>query len=182
MHIPDPPLDPARIAEFTANGYWLDTTSNDALEAWAHMAPQRLAIADGRMRLTFAEYFRRAERLAGHLIGLGLGADDVIALQLPNWSEFAIVVNAAMLAGHPVLPGAQRFPRPRDRVRAAATPAPRCSSARRVPPLRLLGNAATGCARRCPRLQPRDGGRRGRAGAVFDLRAMLDTRDGPAIR
>jgi acyl-CoA synthetase (AMP-forming)/AMP-acid ligase II len=101
MHIPDPPLDPARIAEFTANGYWLDTTSNDALEAWAHMAPQRLAIADGRVRLTFAEYYRRAERLAAHLVGLGLGAEDVVAIQLPNWSEFAVALNAAMLAGIP---------------------------------------------------------------------------------
>ena len=101
MHIPDPPLDPVRIAEFTRDGYWLDTTSNDALEAWAHMAPNRLAIADGRVRLGFAEYYGRAERLAAHLVGLGLGADDVVAIQLPNWSEFAVALNAAMLAGIP---------------------------------------------------------------------------------
>ncbi len=101
MHVPDPPLDPDRIAEFTAKGYWLDTTSNDALEAWAHMAPNRLAIADGLVRLGFAEYYRRAERLAAHLLGLGLGADDVVAIQLPNCSEFAVALNAAMLAGIP---------------------------------------------------------------------------------
>ena len=101
MRIADPPLDPVRIAEFTAEGYWLDTTSNDALEAWAHMAPQRLAIADGRVRFGFAEYYRRAERLAAHLIGLGLGGEDVVAIQLPNWSEFAVALNAAMLAGVP---------------------------------------------------------------------------------
>ena len=101
MRIPDPPIDPVRIAEFTRDGYWLDTTSNDALEAWAHMAPNRLAIADGRVRLGFAEYYRRAERLAAYLVGLGLGADDVVAIQLPNWSEFAVALNAAMLAGIP---------------------------------------------------------------------------------
>jgi acyl-CoA synthetase (AMP-forming)/AMP-acid ligase II len=101
MRIPNPPIDPARIAEFTAKGYWLDTTSNDALEAWALMTPNRLAIADGRVRLGFAEYYRRSERLAAHLIGLGLGADDIVAIQLPNWSEFAVAVNAAMLAGVP---------------------------------------------------------------------------------
>ena len=33
MLIPDPPIDPARIAEFTRLGYWTETTSNDALEA-----------------------------------------------------------------------------------------------------------------------------------------------------
>src|SRR6266446_3693997 len=101
MRIADPPIDPARIVEFTRNGYWLDTTSNDALEAWAHMAPHRIAIADGRVRLGFAEYYRRAERLAAHLVGLGLGADDVVAIQLPNWSEFAVALNGAMLAGIP---------------------------------------------------------------------------------
>ena len=32
---------------------------------------------------------------------LGLTSDDVIAVQLPNWSEFAIAINAAMLVGIP---------------------------------------------------------------------------------
>jgi len=51
--------------------------------------------------LGYGEYYRRAERLAAHFVGLGLGADDVVAIQLPNWSEFAVAVNAAMLAGVP---------------------------------------------------------------------------------
>jgi non-ribosomal peptide synthetase component E (peptide arylation enzyme) len=39
--------------------------------------------------------------LAAHLAGLGLGADDVVAIQLLNWNEFPVAVNAAMLAGIP---------------------------------------------------------------------------------
>ena len=67
----------------------------------ARDTPDKLAIVDGRVRLRYGEYYRRAERLAAHFVGLGLGADDVVAIQLPNWSEFAVAVNAAMLAGIP---------------------------------------------------------------------------------
>jgi hypothetical protein len=89
MRIPDPPIDPARIVQFMREGYWVETTSNDALEQRARGTPDKLAIADGRVRLGYGEYYRRAERLAAHFVALGLGADDVIAIQLPNWSEFA---------------------------------------------------------------------------------------------
>jgi len=41
------------------------------LEAWAHMA-RTLAIADWAGAARFAEYYRRAERLAAYLVGLGL--------------------------------------------------------------------------------------------------------------
>jgi cyclohexanecarboxylate-CoA ligase len=101
MRIPDPPIDPERIAEFTAQGWWVEETSNDALEHWARAAPDGIAIIDGRVRLSFAEYYRQAEKLAAHFVGLGVGADDVIAIQLPNWSEFTVAINAAMLAGIP---------------------------------------------------------------------------------
>jgi non-ribosomal peptide synthetase component E (peptide arylation enzyme) len=79
----------------------VETTSNDVLEQRAQETPDKLAIVDGRVRLSYGEYYRRAERLAAHFVGLGLGAGDVVAIQLPNWSEFAIAVNAAMMAGVP---------------------------------------------------------------------------------
>src|SRR5215813_12079701 len=101
MRIPDPPIDPARIARFVDEGYWVETTSNDVLDQLARETPDRLAIIDGRVRLGYGEYYRRAQQLAAHFVALGLGPDDVVAIQLPNWSEFAVAVNAAMLAGIP---------------------------------------------------------------------------------
>jgi acyl-CoA synthetase (AMP-forming)/AMP-acid ligase II len=101
MRIPDPPVDPARIARFVEEGYWVETTSNDVLEQRARETPDKLAIVDDRLRLGYEQYYRRAERLAAHFVALGLGASDVVAIQLPNWSEFAVAVNAAMLAGIP---------------------------------------------------------------------------------
>ena len=101
MRIPDPPIDPARIARFVDEGYWVESTSNDILEQRARDTPDKLLIVDERVRLGYGEYYRRAERLAAHFAALGLGVEDVVAIQLPNWSEFAVAVNAAMLAGIP---------------------------------------------------------------------------------
>jgi non-ribosomal peptide synthetase component E (peptide arylation enzyme) len=101
MRIRDPPIDPARIARFVEEGSWVETTSNDVLERRASHTPDKLAIVDARVRLWYREYYRRAERLAAHFAALGLGVDDVVAIQLPNWSEFAVAVNATMLTGIP---------------------------------------------------------------------------------
>jgi acyl-CoA synthetase (AMP-forming)/AMP-acid ligase II len=92
---------PEQIAAYRRAGWWTDTTTVDLLDLHARANPEQLAIADVRIRLSYAEYARRSQRLAAYFIQLGLTGDDVIALQLPNWTEFAIVVNAAMLAGIP---------------------------------------------------------------------------------
>ena len=67
MRIPNPPIDPAGIARFVGEGYWVETTSNDALEQRVREAPDKLAIVDGRVLLGYGEYYRRAERLAREL-------------------------------------------------------------------------------------------------------------------
>lgn len=101
MRISDPPLPPERMAQFIKAGYWRETTSNDELEHQARANPDKIAIVDGRGRLTYGDYYLRSQRLAARFVKLGLGPDDVIAVQLPNWSEFAVVINAAMLVGIP---------------------------------------------------------------------------------
>ena len=101
MRIADPPIAANRIAEFTAAGYWRDTTSNDALEHFARLTPEKTAIIDQRGRLSYRDYEARAKRLANHFVELGLTSDDVIAIQLPNWSEFPVALSAAMLVGIP---------------------------------------------------------------------------------
>ena len=61
----------------------------------------REALVDARQRLSWSQYHRRVERLAARWLRLGLTRDDVIAIQLPNWNEFAVAVNAAMMLGIP---------------------------------------------------------------------------------
>jgi acyl-CoA synthetase (AMP-forming)/AMP-acid ligase II len=101
MKVADIRYTPGDVAAFEAAGYWLEDTTNESLEKLARERPNDLAIDDGRVRLTWAQACWRVRRLASHFVSLGLTSDDVIAIQLPNWSEFAIAVNAAIMAGIP---------------------------------------------------------------------------------
>ncbi len=86
---------------FREAGHWTEETTNEWLEATARAHPEKLALVDRRARLDYAAYHERAVRLAARFVALGLTEEDVVAVQLPNWNEFVIAVNAAMLVGVP---------------------------------------------------------------------------------
>ncbi|MBV8599926.1 MAG: AMP-binding protein [Candidatus Eremiobacteraeota bacterium] len=94
-------FDPEAEKRYRAAGLWKETTACEVLEENARRFPERVAIVDGRTQLTYGEYWDAVRRLATHFVRIGLSRDDVIAVQLPNWVEFAVAVNAAMLAGIP---------------------------------------------------------------------------------
>ncbi len=94
-------LTPDLIERFTSQGYWVDTTTNEALERNAREFPDKGALVDHRRCLTYREFYQMVQRLAAHWISLGLTRDDVIAVQLPNWVEYSIVVNSAIMVGIP---------------------------------------------------------------------------------
>jgi acyl-CoA synthetase (AMP-forming)/AMP-acid ligase II len=64
---------------------------------------ERVAIVDTSLdpplRLTYAEYGDRVERLARGLVAAGLRPGEVLAIHLPNSWEFAAAYHAATLAG-----------------------------------------------------------------------------------
>src|SRR5215470_17336068 len=65
------------------------------------------ALADGDRWLSFAEWERLAQRAALGLLALGVAPGDVVAYQLPNWWEAAVLFLAAARIGavvNPVLP------------------------------------------------------------------------------
>ena len=101
MRIDDPQIPPSRMREFREAGHWIDETTNEWLEAAARTHPQKLALVDRRARLDYAAYHVRVVRLAARFVALGLTGEDVVAVQLPNWNEFVITINAAMLVGVP---------------------------------------------------------------------------------
>ena len=94
-------LTPAVIEQYERAGLWTETTACEVLEENARRFPDRLALVDGRVRLTYGEYWAAVQRLATKFVEMGITREDVVAIQLPNWVEFAIAVNAAMLAGIP---------------------------------------------------------------------------------
>ncbi len=101
MQVQDSPIQSARIKEFTETGHWRPSTLVDELDRAASESTTKIAVIDHRGSFDYADYRARARRLAAHFVRLGLTSDDVVAVQLPNWSEFPIVIAAATIAGVP---------------------------------------------------------------------------------
>ncbi len=103
-------LLPPRRAASVAQGHWLDSTINDALDACLAACPDKLALTalqlDGGQttRLTYRELGRMADRVAVGLARLGVGRNDVVAMQLPNWWQFTVTYLACSCIGAVVNP------------------------------------------------------------------------------
>jgi len=84
----DPVLLPPRRAESVARGYWRDRTINDELDACVTHCPDKLALTavqreSGEVRrFTYRELATLADRIAVGLSRLGVGRNDVVAMQL----------------------------------------------------------------------------------------------------
>ncbi len=65
----------------------------------AALAPQRVAIVCGGVRLTYGEFHSQARAIAGFLAQRGVGPGDKVALQLVNSPEYMIGFFAAQLLG-----------------------------------------------------------------------------------
>jgi non-ribosomal peptide synthetase component E (peptide arylation enzyme) len=74
-------------------------TFHDILARRAAAHPDRGAIVDYRHRVTYGELLQRVDRAASALQSLGVGAGDVVTIQLPNWVEFAYVFFACERIG-----------------------------------------------------------------------------------
>ena len=104
---------------YREQGWWGDQTLADLFFANAARHPDRLALVDAPnradfafgepQRLTYADLAEEVERLAGALVGAGVGKDDVIVIQLPNISEFVALYFAAATIGAIVSPVAVQY-------------------------------------------------------------------------
>ena len=86
-----------RRAESMAKGYWHDRTINDDLDACLASCPDKVALTAVRIetnqirRFTYRELADLADRIAVGLSRLGVGRNDVVAMQLPNWWQFSLL-------------------------------------------------------------------------------------------
>lgn len=87
------------VNEYIRRGYWDNTTLYDLWERNARDFPEREAIVDSKLRLTWAEAKKWIDRLALGLIELGLKKDDVIVIQVPNSVEQTLLRVACEKAG-----------------------------------------------------------------------------------
>ncbi|MCX7227900.1 MAG: cyclohexanecarboxylate-CoA ligase [Burkholderiales bacterium] len=109
MHF-DAVLLPARREAAVAAGHWPDRTINDALDACIRACPDRVAITAVRVeagdtrRFTYRELGTMVDRVAVGLSKLGVGRDDVVSMQLPNWWQFTVLYLACSRIGAVVNP------------------------------------------------------------------------------
>lgn len=109
MHF-DAVLLPPRRARMIAKGLWHDRTINDDLDACLAACPDKLALTALRVetgelrRFTYRELVRMADRIAVGLTRLGVGRNDIVACQLPNWWQFTLTYLACSRIGAVINP------------------------------------------------------------------------------
>ncbi|MFQ5861395.1 MAG: (2,3-dihydroxybenzoyl)adenylate synthase, partial [Dehalococcoidia bacterium] len=93
------PYPPEFVARYRQRGYWEDRPLASVFdEAFAQFA-DRIAVIAGPDRITYRELAQRVERLALHLLKLGVQPLDRVVMQLPNVPEFLYLYFALQKVG-----------------------------------------------------------------------------------
>ncbi|MGW4875636.1 non-ribosomal peptide synthase/polyketide synthase [Streptomyces sp. NPDC004262] len=85
-------------------------TLGELFAAWVSRTPDAPALTDGRRVWSYRELSQRADRMAGHLRGLGAGPDRVVALVLPRSMELVAAELAVARSGAAFLPVDPAYP------------------------------------------------------------------------
>jgi acyl-CoA synthetase (AMP-forming)/AMP-acid ligase II len=86
-------------ARYVSEGHWLPSTLVDVARAAVAQDPAHVLLIEGEHRVTRQAAWDQALRLAGYFLSRGLKPGDVVAFQLPNWHETAIIALAARMTG-----------------------------------------------------------------------------------
>jgi len=109
----DAVLLPRRRAESIARGYWHDRTINQDLDTCVTECPDKIALTAVRLdtgdvrRFTYRQLAGLADRIAVGLSRIGVGRNDVVAIQLPNCWQFSVLYLACSRIGavlNPLMP------------------------------------------------------------------------------
>lgn len=109
----DPVLLAPRMAAMKAAGWWRDETINHFFDRALQQCPDKLAVVayaqgcEQPLRLSYQALDARVARIAGNLLRLGVGRQDVVTFQLPNCWEFVALSLACARIGavaNPVMP------------------------------------------------------------------------------
>lgn len=98
------PIPSPHQQTFALSGAWAGRTLADLARERAAATPDFVCFIDGEGQYTFAQVLAEAEALSASLHARGLRAGDVIAFQVPNWREAAVINLAAALSGFVVNP------------------------------------------------------------------------------
>ncbi|TGD37027.1 AMP-binding protein [Brevibacterium aurantiacum] len=93
-----------QIHQFYSAGLWKTETLWDELEKQVALHADKPFMIDDSTQLTFAQTRDRALQIAEGLVAIGITPGSRIAVQLPNWVEFAPIVLAISRIGAVAVP------------------------------------------------------------------------------
>jgi acyl-coenzyme A synthetase/AMP-(fatty) acid ligase len=93
-----------QIERFYASGVWRETTMLGELDIQVAQRPDKVFVTDATTSYTFVQLRDAALRLAAGLERLGIGPGDRVAVQIPNWTEFAVISVALSSLGAIMVP------------------------------------------------------------------------------
>jgi cyclohexanecarboxylate-CoA ligase len=97
-------------ARYRERTWWRDTTILDDLRATAARMPDKPAIIAARSfardvtTIRYAELCGHVDRFAAGLVELGVGREDIVAVQLPNWWQYSALALACARIGAVIAP------------------------------------------------------------------------------
>jgi 2,3-dihydroxybenzoate-AMP ligase len=90
-------------AHYRERGWWIGRTLGELVDDWVRDWPDRVAMAEGRRAMTYAEMRDRVDALATRMaqdLGLRGGPDgDVVLVQMPNTMELVITILSCLRLG-----------------------------------------------------------------------------------
>jgi acyl-CoA synthetase (AMP-forming)/AMP-acid ligase II len=98
------PHSPTDIRRYYAQGEWQHRALIEILAERAATDPDRVWVSSGSGSLTYAQAYEQSIRLAAGLARRGVRPGDRVAVQLPNWQEFAVITAAVSRLGAVLLP------------------------------------------------------------------------------
>ncbi|SDH17208.1 fatty-acyl-CoA synthase/long-chain acyl-CoA synthetase [Alteribacillus persepolensis] len=84
--------------------YSLVPAAHELLKRGAERHPNQEAVYDGTRRLSYAELEKESAALAQALLSLGVEKGDHVAVSLPNWHEFTVVLFTLSKIGAVIVP------------------------------------------------------------------------------
>ncbi|HEX8272300.1 MAG TPA: amino acid adenylation domain-containing protein, partial [Longimicrobiaceae bacterium] len=94
----------------TATPFPDDARLHDPFEAWAARSPGSVAVVAGGARTTYAELDARANRLARHLRGLGVGPEVRVGVCVERTLDMVVALLAVLKAGGAYVPMDAGYP------------------------------------------------------------------------